>query len=85
MGGAPVDAGACGAPVPAAAPRAAVPTLQVGDALPALVLPQLDGSALDLRRHATGRPLLVNVWASWCGPCIEEMPELARFAEAQGT
>ena len=31
-----------------------------------------------------GRPLLVNVWASWCPPCIEEMPELDRFARAQG-
>lgn len=61
-----------------------IPVLRAGDALPPLVLPALDGQALDLRQHFQGRPLLVNVWASWCGPCIEEMPELARFAEAQG-
>ncbi|MBE2211964.1 MAG: TlpA family protein disulfide reductase [Xanthomonadaceae bacterium] len=30
------------------------------------------------------RPLLINVWATWCGPCIKEMPELAEFARAQG-
>lgn len=75
------------APAPAALPasaRAVVAPLQPGDALPALVLPQLDGQPLDLRQHAGGRPLLVNVWASWCAPCVEEMPELARFAQAQG-
>ena len=30
-----------------------------------------------------GRPLLINFWASWCAPCIEEMPELDRFATTQ--
>lgn len=31
-----------------------------------------------------GRPLLVNVWASWCAPCEEEMPVLARAEAALG-
>lgn len=69
-------------PAPEAAP--ALPVLRPGDALPALVLPGIDGHALDIRQRFAGRPLLVNVWASWCGPCIDEMPELARFAEGQG-
>lgn len=64
-------------------PAAPAPTLQPGDALPALVLPDLLGQPLDLRQRFAGRPLLINVWASWCGPCVEEMPELARFARAQ--
>ena len=27
-----------------------------------------------------GRPLLLNLWATWCGPCIKEMPSLDRLA-----
>lgn len=36
------------------------------------------GSTLALRQFA-GRPLLVNFWATWCPPCVKEMPELDRF------
>ncbi|MFL6692272.1 MAG: TlpA family protein disulfide reductase [Ramlibacter sp.] len=31
-----------------------------------------------------GRPLLVNFWATWCPPCVEEMPLLDAFAQQQG-
>lgn len=55
-----------------------------GEPLPAVRLNTLDGHALQLPDDFAGRPLLVNVWASWCPPCIEEMPELDRFAREQG-
>ncbi len=31
-----------------------------------------------------GRPLLINFWATWCPPCIKELPDLDRFAAAHG-
>ncbi|NDK37836.1 TlpA family protein disulfide reductase [Pseudoxanthomonas gei] len=65
-------------------PPAGVIPAGPGDAMPAINLPDLDGKPQALPGPYAGRPLLINVWASWCGPCIEEMPELERYARAQG-
>jgi len=43
----------------------------------ALPLRTLQGEPADLLRRAGGRPVVVNLWASWCGPCVHEMPLLA--------
>lgn len=44
--------------------------------LPALVLHDLDGRAVNLQ-DLRGRPLVINLWATWCGPCRRELPALA--------
>lgn len=48
-----------------------------GQEMPALVLPALDGRAVALDQFK-GRPVVINLWATWCPPCVREMPVLSR-------
>ncbi|MGO9423980.1 MAG: TlpA family protein disulfide reductase, partial [Steroidobacteraceae bacterium] len=51
----------------------------VGGTLRDETLQGLNGPPRNLRAFR-GRPLIINVWASWCGPCREEMASLERLA-----
>ena len=51
-----------------------------GEPFPKLDLPALDGPPLQLGDFR-GRVLVLNVWATWCAPCREEMPSLQRLSE----
>ncbi len=51
-----------------------------GQPAPAMILTALDGERLDLAAFR-GRPVVLSFWATWCGACREEIPNLNRFAQ----
>ena len=53
-----------------------VPTARVGQPLPDVTLPPLQGGAPVRLKTAVGPATLVNFYASWCAPCIQEQPAL---------
>jgi len=59
-----------------------IPTLgggtPTGDEAPDFAVELLDGTRFRLTEHLAndGRPVILNLWASWCSPCREEMPAL---------
>lgn len=55
-----------------------------GRTAPEVAMTGFDGGEWRLSEHLAvdGRPVVLNLWASWCKPCEEEIPELSRFAVA---
>lgn len=63
--------------------RSGPETATLGEPAPNFTVPLLDGDSFDLARHiaSDGRPVILNLWASWCIPCRTETPDLSAFAE----
>jgi thiol-disulfide isomerase/thioredoxin len=69
------------ASVPADPPEPAEPAHPaIPDSVPDLKLPDTHGQQKSLRDYL-GRPLIINFWATWCGPCRREIPLLEQLRQ----
>lgn len=70
------------APAAKKAETGTVDTSQAGTPAPTEAFAREDGSKATLADFR-GKPVLVNLWATWCAPCVAEMPALDRLAQAK--
>lgn len=52
----------------------------IGDPAPDFSVPALPSGSVDLKSYR-GQIVVLNLWATWCPPCVEETPSLVQFAE----
>ena len=72
--------------------RQRLPSALIGKPVPAMALPALEGltdgartiGGFDSADLAKGEVSVVNFWASWCGPCVQEHPLLVALKERTG-
>ena len=64
----------------AAAPAPAEAAPAANREMPGLVIETFDGETFDLVNHR-GKWVVVNFWATWCAPCLKEIPDFNAFAK----
>lgn len=55
--------------------------LKMGQPAPNFILPNLDDKMISLADYK-GKVVLLNIWATWCKPCVEEMPSMEKLYQA---
>lgn len=79
--------GVVGDAAPATPDRAASgeapPPAAPGPTVPSVAATAFDGRTVNLSEHRT-TPMVVNFWASWCAPCVAELPDLQAVSQRAG-
>ncbi|MFL6633988.1 MAG: TlpA family protein disulfide reductase [Massilia sp.] len=74
----------CGAADDGAARAAQAGQPLIGQPAPAAVLRTLDGGAIDLATRYGRKPVYLKFWATWCAPCLKQMPGFERIHRQYG-